>query len=92
MFRPTVVATHRLAVGADGSTAPLKMADGSVVQAGGCVKFVLQCGPHSDHIYARVFPGLHKEIILGMSWLVQAKPDINWRERRVQVQQRGIIQ
>ena len=72
-----VVAAHKLPVGDDGSKVPLKMADGSEVQAGGWVKFTLQCGLYTAPIIARVFPGLHKELILGMPWLVQANPDID---------------
>ncbi len=84
-----VVSAHRLKVGDDGNTMPLKMADGTEVQAGGWVEINLQCGSYSARILARVFPGLHKELILGMPWLVQANPDIDWRDRRIRVEQKG---
>ena len=38
---------------------------------------------------ARVFPDLHKEIILGIPWLEKANPVIDWTQRRVRVFHRG---
>ena len=70
-----VIAAHNLAVGYDGSTIPINKADESVVQAGGWVKSVLLCERCSNHISPRVFPVLHKEIVLKPPRLVQANPN-----------------
>ena len=40
-------------------------------------------------VLARVFPDLHKEIILGIPWLEKANPVIDWTQRRVRVFHRG---
>ena len=36
-----------------------------------------------------MFPNLHKEIILGIPWLSQANPVIDWTQRRVRVFHKG---
>ena len=36
-----------------------------------------------------MFPDLHKEIILGIPWLSQTNPDIDWTQRRVRIFHRG---
>ena len=48
----------------------LKLADGSTVQAVGQMQFKLQCGDYKTRITARVFLNMHKEVILGMPWLI----------------------
>ena len=56
----------------------LTLADGSQVQASGHVTFPLRCGYYKGKITARVFPNLHKELILGIPWLTTENPDIDW--------------
>lgn len=38
---------------------------------------------------ARVFPNLHKEIILGIPWLREINPVIDWTQHHVKVNHRG---
>ena len=82
-----VVTALRLKVKPEGQFEELTLADGSVVKAAGYVQFKLDCGDYRGDITARVFPNLHKEIILGMPWLVQANPTIDWTNGRVTVEQ-----
>jgi len=65
------------------------LADGSKLRTEGRVQFQLRCGGYKGKILARVFPNLHKEIILGIPWLREANPDIDWAQRRVTVASRG---
>ena len=65
------------------------MADGSKLKTEGQVQFTLRCGGYKGKICARVFPNLHKEIILGIPWLSQVNPVIDWAERRVKLSYRG---
>ena len=44
-----------------------------------------------DKLTARVFPNLHKEIILGIPWLVKANPNIDWTAGRVTVERKQSI-
>ena len=69
----------------------LKLADGSTAQAAGRVQFNLQCGAYKAKITARVFPNLHKEVILGMPWLIQENPAIDWARGQVQIQRQGNV-
>ena len=69
----------------------LMLADGSVVQAQGYAQFVLRCGDFKYPIIARVFPNLQQELILGMPWLIQENPNIDWAARTVRVMRRGVI-
>ena len=61
-----LVDTWQLPVELETQHQDLKLADGSSVQATGRVQFNLQCGDYRTKITARVFPNLHKEVILGM--------------------------
>ena len=63
----------------------LTLVDGSVVQAKGYAQFTLQCGDFKCPIIARVFPNLQQELILGMPWLIQENPNIDWAARTVRV-------
>ena len=42
-------------------------------------------------ITARVFPNLHKEVILGMPWLIQENLAIDWARGQVQIQRQGNV-
>ncbi|MCG8615556.1 MAG: ABC transporter permease, partial [Desulfobacterales bacterium] len=44
----------------------ITLADGSKLKTEGRVQFTLQCGGYKEKILARVFPDLHKAIILGI--------------------------
>ena len=65
----------------------LKMADGSTVETEGRVKIQLHCGKYRGTVLAKVFPGLQKEMILGMPWLQKENPQINWTQGEILVQQ-----
>ena len=67
----------------------ITLADGSKLRTEGRVQFQLRCGGYKGKILARVFPNLHKEIILGIPWLREANPSIDWIQRRVTVTARG---
>ena len=52
----------------------------------GYVQFVLHCGNYKTKVLARVFPNLHEELILGIPWLVQENPTIDWATGRVTIE------
>ena len=79
------VAAVGLQVQSDPDWQEITLADGSKLKREGQVQFTLQCGGYKGKISARVFPNLHKEIILGIPWLSQVNPIIDWAERRVKV-------
>ena len=54
------------------------MADGTLVQTEGRNQFVLKCGGYRGKISARVFPNMNKQMILGISWLSEENPHIDW--------------
>ena len=84
-----VVASLHLKVVEDGIRQKLILLDKSIIWPGGWVDFLLTCGEYVRRISARVFPSFHKELILGMPWLVMEDPDISRRNRTVAVQQKG---
>ena len=63
------------------------MADGSNVRTRGKVKIQQWCGKYRGVVQAKVFPGLQKDIILGMPWLQKENPRIDWTQPVVLVQQ-----
>ena len=69
----------------------LTLANGSVVQAQGYAQFMLRCGDFKCPIIARIFPNLQQELILGMPWLIQENPNIDWAARTVRVTRCGVI-
>ena len=69
----------------------LTLADGSIVQAQGYAQYMLRCGDFKCPIIARVFPNLQQELILGMPWLIQENPNIDWAARTVRVTRREVI-
>ena len=83
------VAAVGLKVQPDPEWEEVTLADGSKLRTEGRVQFTLQCGNYKEWILARVFPDLHKEIILGIPWLQQANPVIDWTQHRVRVFHRG---
>ena len=83
------VAAAGLKVQPDPEWEEVTLADGSKLRTEGRVQFTLQCGNYKERVLARVFPDLHKEIILGIPWLEKANPVIDWAQRRVRVFHRG---
>ena len=69
----------------------LTLADGSKVWTARYVQFTMNCGVYKGKIIARVFPNLSKECILGMPWLVQENPIIDWKRRQVTIQCLGSV-
>ena len=84
-----MVAALDLKVVKDGIRLKLTVPYKSIISAGVWVDFLLNCGQYVHRILARVFPSLHKELTLGMPWLVMDDPDISWRNRTVAFQQKG---
>ena len=79
------VAAVGLQVQSDPDWQEITLADGTKLKTEGQVQFTLRCGGYKGKICARVFPNLHKEIILGIPWLSQVNPVIDWDERRVKL-------
>jgi hypothetical protein len=79
------VAAVGLRVQPDPEWEEISLADGSKLKTEGRVQFVLRCGGYTGRILARVFPNLHKEMILGIPWLRQTNPRIDWTNQRVPV-------
>ena len=67
----------------------LTLADGSRLGTLGLTTFILRCGGYKRKLTARVFPQLHKQVILGTPWLVQENPAIDWKTGQVVVSQQG---
>ena len=63
--------------------------DGREVHAQGYVQFVLHCGNYKTEILARIFKNVHEELILGIPWLVQENPTIDWATGRVTIERNG---
>ena len=83
------VAAVGLRVQPDPEWEEVTLADGSKLRTEGRVQFTLRCGNYKERVLTRVFPDLHKEIILGIPWLEKANPVIDWTQRRVRVFHRG---
>ena len=62
-------AARRMKIEAEDQPEELKMADGTVVKTEGRVQFVLKCGGYQGDIFARVFPNMNKQLVLGIPWL-----------------------
>ena len=71
---------RRIKIEAEDQSEELKMADGTVVKTKGRVQFVLKCGGYRGQISARVFPNMHKPMILGIPWLSKETPHIDWTQ------------
>ena len=71
------VAAVGLRVQPDPEWEAVTLADGSKLRTEGRVQFTLRCGNYKERGLARVFPDLHKEIILGIPWLEKANPMID---------------
>ena len=69
----------------------LTLANGSVVHAKGYAQFVLRCGDFKCTVVARVFPNLQQELILGMPWLIEENPIIDWAAKTVTITWRGMV-
>ena len=58
----------------------LRMADGIVVKTEGRVQLKLKYGGYRGDIFARVFPNMNKQMILGIPWLSKENPHIDWTQ------------
>ena len=81
----------KLKITSDVDFQDLTLANGSKVWTAGYVQFTMNCGVYKGKIIARVFPNLSKERMLGMPWLVQENPIIDWKWRQVTIQRSGSI-
>ena len=84
-----VCTASRLKVEEDPDPEELTLADGSRSQTEGRVHLKIKCGGYQGVIQAKVFPGLHKPVILGIPWLRKENPHINWAQEVVVVKQKG---
>ena len=73
----------RLRVEKDPDPEELTLADGSKGRTEGRVQLKFKCGGYWGVVQAKVFPGLHKPIILGTPWLRKENPHINWTQEVV---------
>ena len=80
-----------LIINAEEGSEQLTLADGSKVQAQGYVSFRLRCGQFISQVIARVFPNMHQQLILGIPWLKQENPRIDWRQGQVSIIKNGQI-
>lgn len=80
-----VVTALELQIEPEDNEDELTLADGSLVKARGRVQFQLHCGRFKQMVSARIFPNLHKEIILGMPWLQETNPAIDWAKGQIKV-------
>ena len=55
----------------------------------GQIQVTLWCGEQKGTIHTTVFPHMHKDIILGIPWLHQKNPHINWTWGSVVVRYTG---
>ena len=55
----------------------------------GYVSFQLWCGQYNSEVIARVFPNMHQQLILGIPWLKQENPRIDWRQGQVSIIKNG---
>ena len=69
----------------------LTLADGSKIQVQGYVSFRLRCGQYNSEVFFRVFPNMHQQLILGIPWLKQENPRIDWRQGQVSIIKNGEI-
>ena len=86
-----VARQHNMKIQKEREFEKLTLADGSIVRTEGIVNFWLTCGRYREQLTVRVFPNLHKQVILGMPWLSATDPDIKWSKRIVKVMQKGQI-
>ena len=75
----------RLRVERDPHPEELTLADGSSGHTEGQVQLQFKCGGYRGVVRAKMFPGLHKPIILGIPWLKKENPHINWTQEVVVV-------
>ena len=75
----------RLKVERDQNPEELTLADGSKGRTEGQVQLPFKCGGYKGIVRAKVFPGLHKPILLGIPWLQKENPHIDWAQEVVVV-------
>lgn len=63
------------------------MADGSVVKTQERVQVKYKCGEYKGGVYAQVFPNKNKPMILGIPWLSQENPHIDWKQATIVIKQ-----
>ena len=78
-----------LRVERDQNPKELTLADGSKGQTEGQIQLSFKCGGYKGIVQAKVFPKLHKPILLGIPWLQKENPHINWAQEVVVVKKDG---
>ena len=53
----------------------------------GRVRVHVKCGKYRGTIYARIFPRITKQMILGIPWLSKENPHIDWAQGAITLQQ-----
>ena len=67
-------AARGMKIEAEDKPEELKMADGTMVKTEGRVQLKLKCGGYRGDVFARVFPNMNKQMILGIPWLLKENP------------------
>ena len=70
-------AVRKLKIQNEEAAEELRPVDGSTVKTEGRVRVHVKCGEYRGTIYARVFPKMHKQMILGILWLSIENPHID---------------
>jgi len=78
------VAKHQLVASSVPSLEYVTLANGTRVPAGSIVRAAgVRVGTYTDSVDFVSIPLVGYDAILGMSWLHQHNPEIDWRERRL---------
>ena len=60
---------RKLQIQKEDTAEELRLADGSTIKTEGRVRVHVKCGEYRGTLYARVFPQMNKQMILGIPWL-----------------------
>ena len=77
--------TRKLQIQKEEAAEELRLADGSTVKTEGRVRVHVKCGEYRGTVYARVFPQMNKQMILGIPWLSKENPHIDWAQGAITV-------
>ena len=80
-------AARKLQIQKEKAVEELRLADGSTVKTEGRVRVHVKCGEYRGTVYARVFPQMNKQMILGIPWLSKENPHIDWAQGAITVRQ-----
>ena len=78
-------AVRKLQVENEEAVEELRLANGSTVKTEGRVRVHVRCGEYRGTVYARVFPRMNKQMILGIPWLSKENLRIDWAQGAITV-------